>query len=326
MEKKYMNKKTLLSICIPTYNRAWYLEKCLKSIVSQDGFENIEIVISDNCSCDNTEHIGREYDSLYNNVHYFRNDKNLGDLNFPLAFQRASGILRKLTNDTVIYKPGAIKYMLNVVKENVENKPQVYFLSKGSSTTDSKTIISLDDYIVTLSYNLTWICPIAIWEDDCEDLEIFVTNAESKLAQVPFLLNNFKKRGCAILYDHEIMNIQNVQKKNLSYGLYKVFYETFLDFIKPYVDKGELSSASFEILRKDLLLNFFRGWVMKTELETDKYIFSEENLRDLVERAYKDEPYFGEYKKKLRRLIMKKKIKGVIKKIVNRFEFSKQIK
>lgn len=304
--------KHLLSICIPTFNRARYLEKCLNAIVSQEGFGDVEIVISDNCSTDDTECVGRKYDALYDNVHYFRNNENLADMNFPLAFQRASGSLRKLTNDTVIYKPGAIRYMLNAAKENVETKPQVYFLSKGVFSMDCKKIQSLDDYIVTLGFNLTWIRSIAIWEDDCEDLDVLVTKAESKLAQVPFLLENFKKRGSAVLYDQEIMDGQSVQKKNLSYGLYKVFYETFLGFIKPYVDEGALSLKSFENLRKDLLLNFFCEWIVKKEMDPDKYVFSAEKLRDLVENAYEKESYFGEYRKKLRRLMVKKKIKNMV--------------
>ena len=48
----------LLSICIPTYNRETYLAKTLDSIVNQNIFlssDDINIVISDNCSTDGTE-------------------------------------------------------------------------------------------------------------------------------------------------------------------------------------------------------------------------------------------------------------------------------
>lgn len=45
-------KKPLLSICIPTYNRAEYLEKSLESIIRQSEFhsDDVDVVISDNCS------------------------------------------------------------------------------------------------------------------------------------------------------------------------------------------------------------------------------------------------------------------------------------
>lgn len=52
----------LLSICIPTYNRAEYLRRTLDSIVSQEDFDsNCEIVTSDNSYTDNTEGVCRNY-------------------------------------------------------------------------------------------------------------------------------------------------------------------------------------------------------------------------------------------------------------------------
>ena len=53
--------KPLLSICIPTYNRAHYLKECLGSIVAQfddrDVRDNVEVVVSDNASPDNTREL-----------------------------------------------------------------------------------------------------------------------------------------------------------------------------------------------------------------------------------------------------------------------------
>ena len=310
--------KPLLSICIPTYNRSQYLKKCLEAIVRQDGFQYVEVIISDNCSTDDTEAIGRGYEKQYNNIRYFRNEENVIDMNYPLVFQRATGILRKLTNDTVIYRPGAIRYMLDAVKENAAEKPQIYFLSQGKLTEDRKKITSLNDYITSLGHNITWIRSMAIWEDDCDDLGVLVTKAESRMAQVPFLLDNFEKHHGAVIYDREIMDSLDVQKKNLSYGLYKVFYETFLGFIKPYVDEGKVSSTAYESLRKDLLLNFFCQWIINIELYADKYIFSEENLRKLVDDAYRNETYFSDYEKRLNILRIQAKIKREIKTILKR--------
>lgn len=313
-----MGQKPLLSICIPTYNRAQYLSQCLEAIVSQDGFEEIEVVISDNHSTDDTENIGKKYQNKYTNIHYFRNEENVVDMNYSLVFQKAVGSLRKLTNDTVIYKPGAIRYMLNAARENIGKKPQIYFLSKGEIKDSGKIVSSLDDYIATLGYNLTWIRSMAIWDDDCEDLGVLVTKADSRMAQVPFLLENFEKRGGVVVYDREIMDSLGVQKKNLSYGLYKVFYEVFLGFIKPYIAEGKVTLITYERLRKDLLFNFFCDWIIKKELDADKYIFADEDLQGLVENAYRDEVYYEEYKKKLKKLRVLGKIKRQIKKFVGR--------
>lgn len=75
-----MQNKLLLSICIPTYNREKYLKECLDSIINQEWFnENeIEIVISDNASTDNTTNLVKTYQEKYKNIVYHRNEKNLG--------------------------------------------------------------------------------------------------------------------------------------------------------------------------------------------------------------------------------------------------------
>ena len=43
----------LVSICIPTYNSEKYIKDCLESVINQS-YKNIEIIISDNNSTDNT--------------------------------------------------------------------------------------------------------------------------------------------------------------------------------------------------------------------------------------------------------------------------------
>ena len=47
-----------LSICIPTYNRSEVLKESLMQLLKYEG-DDIEVVISDNCSPDNTEEVVR---------------------------------------------------------------------------------------------------------------------------------------------------------------------------------------------------------------------------------------------------------------------------
>lgn len=87
-------KKTLqpvLSICIPTYNRAGYILETVHSIIKQDNGQ-IEIVISDNASSDNTREIISKLQKDYSFIHYFCNDENLGaDLNYLKSVEHATG-------------------------------------------------------------------------------------------------------------------------------------------------------------------------------------------------------------------------------------------
>lgn len=307
-----MNSKPLLSICIPTYNRSQYLEKCLDALVHQERFGDIEVVISDNCSTDETESVGKKYQNDYQNILYFRNEENVKDKNFSLALNRATGSLRKLTNDTVIYKPGSVKYMLEAAESNVESRKQIYFLSSGQLSQDCVIVSSFDEYINTVGFNLTWIRSLAIWEEDCEDLRIMEENAKSQMGQIPFLLHDFEKHDGAVIFDRSIMDSIEVDKKNVSYGIFKVFYGAFLGYIKSFVEEGKISNEVYESLRKKLLFDFLSVWVLNREFNHDKFVFSDEDLPKLIDEAYGNDPYYNEYLSVLRKQRFKRKIKRLV--------------
>lgn len=312
--------KPILSICIPTYNRSSSLKKCLNAIVCQDAFDDrVEVVISDNCSSDNTQEIGEYYQTHYNNIHYYRNDKNLIDENFPLAFKRANGKLLKLTNDTILYKAGAIQYMLEAAENNYLNKPQLFFLNSNRLRSETKAIDTLDEYVSFLGYRLTWIGSVAIWQEDVNNLDIFVNNTASRLGQVPFLINNFKKHNRAIIYCKEIMDSISVDKKDVSYCLFNVFYNNFLGFIKPHVNLGTIKKRSYDIVRKNLLLDFFVFWIVNWQVHQDRYLFSkDENLKLMVEKEYSCESYYFVYKIKMYYYVLRAKFVKFLKKQWNK--------
>lgn len=83
-----------LSICIPTYNRSEYLRVCLNSIlVSIVGYEHeVEIIISDNASVDNTGDTVRTFQETYPWIRYHRNEITIqGENNFRLVASLALG-------------------------------------------------------------------------------------------------------------------------------------------------------------------------------------------------------------------------------------------
>lgn len=71
-----MIKNPKVSIMIPTYNQEAYISQAIESALMQD-YNNIEIIISDDCSTDRTEEIAKRYLSDYR-VKYYRNNTNLG--------------------------------------------------------------------------------------------------------------------------------------------------------------------------------------------------------------------------------------------------------
>ena len=81
-----------ISICIPQFNRIQYLLKSLEIITFQS-YDNIEIVISDDCSTDDTEEQIKNIISKYKYpIIYHKNIKNRGyDFNYRNCISLATG-------------------------------------------------------------------------------------------------------------------------------------------------------------------------------------------------------------------------------------------
>ena len=117
-----MENKFLLSICIPTYNRANYLKNCLDSIFIQLDDEKvknlIEIVVSDNASQDNTFNLVKNYQSNFINLKYFRNQENIGmDDNVTNSVMKATGKYCWHIGDDDAIQNGSLSILIEVLQK-----------------------------------------------------------------------------------------------------------------------------------------------------------------------------------------------------------------
>ena len=102
-----------VSIGLPVYNAAAYLEEALNSLLAQT-YEDFELIISDNASTDKTQDICKEYSAKDTRIKYFRNDKNLGAaINFNRVFELSTGEYFKWAAHDDICTP---EYLIKCVK------------------------------------------------------------------------------------------------------------------------------------------------------------------------------------------------------------------
>ncbi len=80
-----------VSVCMPVFNGANFIEEALDS-VSQQNFEDYELIVTDNASTDATEDIVRRRAASDPRIRYVRNEKNIGAAeNYNLGFRLARG-------------------------------------------------------------------------------------------------------------------------------------------------------------------------------------------------------------------------------------------
>ena len=104
-----------LSICMATFNRGAFIGRTLESIVGQAS-EEVEIVIVDGGSSDNTGEVVLEYGKRFPGIRYFRQEKNMGvDRDFNTAVEWSRGDYCWLMSDDDVLKPGAIRNVLDAI-------------------------------------------------------------------------------------------------------------------------------------------------------------------------------------------------------------------
>ena len=117
-----MTSAPLLSLCIPTYNRAPLLREALQAVLAQATPET-EVVVSDNASPDDTALVLSEMQAAYPGaaLRVLRQPENTGpDANIYAAIQAARGEFVYVLSDDDVLLPGAVARLLGLMTQYPE--------------------------------------------------------------------------------------------------------------------------------------------------------------------------------------------------------------
>jgi acetyltransferase-like isoleucine patch superfamily enzyme len=283
----------LLSICIPTYNRADTLEKTLKSFTSDPYFHKsdlVEITISDNCSTDHTAEVAKYYTDLFPyKIIYRRTPSNLADENFERVLRQARGQFRKLQNDSFGIQTGLLECLVRILSSLQETKP-VIFLVNEEPKSDEETLrhsYSIDEFLNAVSFKCTWIGGFGIWADDLAKLTDFSRAKDLKLAQTDALLRMVAQKRHAVILK-ELIQPCFLSGRKSGYNIAEVFGANYLSILKEHVNAGSLSEGGYATEKKRVLIEHTLPFVFSRDHD-----FAHDNLMHHL-RDYHDEPYFGE--------------------------------
>lgn len=108
-----------VSVLIPTYNYARFLDDSIQTVLAQT-FTNFELVIVDNCSTDDTVKVVEKYLSD-KRVKFFRNETNIGLVgNWNKCFDHASGEYIKFLCADDKFHPQLLEKFVSVL-DNFDN-------------------------------------------------------------------------------------------------------------------------------------------------------------------------------------------------------------
>lgn len=131
-------KNPLVSIALCTYNGAAYLPQQLDTLVNQT-YTNIEIVVVDDCSTDDTYSILNDYAAKYPQFHIYQNKENLGFVqNFERAAKLCNGDLIALCDQDDIWDRKKIALQVAAMGDNIFVYHDSEFINQDGSAMNKK--------------------------------------------------------------------------------------------------------------------------------------------------------------------------------------------
>jgi glycosyltransferase involved in cell wall biosynthesis len=116
MLQNHEYQQPLVSVITPTYNRVEYLKEALASAVKQT-YKNIEIIISDNCSTDNTEEVVTSFTDP--RIRYWKQPQNMGMFTNQMhAFKMARGKYIASLHDDDIWNEDFLEKLVPCLEDN----------------------------------------------------------------------------------------------------------------------------------------------------------------------------------------------------------------
>lgn len=121
----------LLSILIPTFNRAKFLDYSLELHIDSFKKHNIQIIVIDNASTDDTESVVSKWAKNYENLIYYKHSQNIGGiLNFEYALSCSNTKYVWMLGDTYEVDGKVIDFVFDMLSKNPD-KYDVLMLNLG---------------------------------------------------------------------------------------------------------------------------------------------------------------------------------------------------
>ena len=289
--------KELVSVIIPTYNRADTLERAIRSVKNQT-YENIEIlVVDDNANNQEAREKVEKIVSKFKNVKLIQNKQNLGGgLARNEGIKNANGDFIAFLDDDDEYYPEKIEKQYNLYKKlNKENVGMIYCYAKYISA-DGEKIRKVDyegnplkqHLILCIAATSWWFCPKRVLLDinGFEDVSshqdaitLFkILKAGYEIYRVPeVLLNYYVHSGTGITRLSE--EWMNVDKKYMK--MYKEIEDNFSDKDKKEIDYSFYKRATsyyYRLNNKIELRNYAKKMFKLYPLKPDTIIAVVKNI------------------------------------------------
>lgn len=227
---------TLLSICLPTYNRAACIESQLTQLAEIDPslFKQIEVIVSDNCSTDATPQVVERFKGRMPFV-YLRNEENLGpDANFLQCLHTSQSKYVWLLGDDDLLQTQHLPDLLRLLEEQ---EPGLVHISPRPDGNPFTVYEDADTLLSEIGIMITFMSANIFLRDDAAALD-YRPYEKTNLLQVPMYLTAALKAPRNVMLHLPFYQAGTMAASNGGYNLVRVFVKNFAIILDHFEDKG----------------------------------------------------------------------------------------
>lgn len=282
----------LLSICIPTWNRASLLKLSLERLMEQIVYihlDEVEILISDNCSSDNTKFVVQDFIEKGLPIRYIRNIENIGAArNFCRCMECAYGKYIILLGDDDLLKVGA----LHIILDNLRNKEYglifIYNLHKANGPVEYDNVVT---FFKDISFWITFMSGCIFRREIIPKINE-KQYLQTHLLQMPFYIESALSQNLNLILNVDILDDGLDSGNNGGFNLFEVFICNYLNIWKGYIERKLLPRYLYDFLKKDIFIHFILSHVYeqlfwKYNIRKKTSIIQKNRKGYFVENAYK---------------------------------------
>ena len=283
------NNEPLVSVIMPVYNAEEFLDKSVSSVINQT-YKNLEILLIDDCSTDNSYNILKEYANKDNRIKVFHNEQNK-----HVSATRNVGI-----------KNATGKYLYFIDSDDFIDNDYIEHLVKTAEKENADIVVNTNIYqckngkkklnILTKIFNkkqknakydtiaikvFPSVCSGLYKKNIQEKYNIFFPNDVKFIEDTYFNILFFSSSNNIIFIQPESYYYRNINKNSITKTLNRL--SSLHDFL--YVTNNQ-----YQFLKNNNLLS--NGYFINLKIFEDilfnkkKYIENEENIEEIKKEYY----------------------------------------
>jgi glycosyltransferase involved in cell wall biosynthesis len=275
--------KPLLTIAIPTYNRAKFLELSIQQLKKDASLiedSTIEVMIYDDCSTDNTEDVIKNAINKGMKINHSKNQQNLGlDGNVAKCINEAKGKYIVILGDDDLFIDGAIQWLVNTLKQKdygvvcmkaygYERDHNAEFPGRQGK---EKEFTNFSDFLISIGPLVTF-TSVCVFNKEILGKFDAKENCGSWLVHVPLILASAIKAKIN-LYSTRY-HIAAKRNNSGGYDFIKVFVKNLGVFLDALKKRGVSEDTILKFDRK-MMINYLPFYLLRQRL---RRVSQEENI------------------------------------------------